>query len=673
MSSIQGLRWDLSPAEIKSATEKIIQRSKNVLDSVAQLPQDKVSFDSVIRPLAEEEALQSTESTNIDFPQYVHPDKEIRDASVACSKQLEEYNIDADMRPDVYKQVKLVFDSADRSKLNAEEIRLLEKMELGYRRMGLALSDDKQTELKQLKKQLSGICIDFSTNVNSDSTSIRLTRDELTGLSEDFIDNLDKEQAADGTSVFIVTMKYPHYFPIMNKASNVETRKKMEKAYTTRCDQNIKLLELAVQLRVQIAKLLGYENHAQFVLDDRMAKTPAAVRKFLHELRTKLNVLAQSELNVLSDLKRHDVGDSVDSRINSYDFRYYHQKLLESKYQVDEDAIKQYFQLGHVTDKMLALYQQLLRLKFVKVDRPPVWHQDVEMYQVKNSSDGSLVGYFYLDLFPRDNKYSHAACFKIHPAYAQGGDKSGQHQLPVSAMVANFPKPTSKHPSLLSHNDVVTYFHEFGHVMHQICSITQFSRFHGTNVERDFVEAPSQMLENWCWEDKVLKQLSGHVEKKDANGIPLPLPDDLISNLVKAKNVNAGLMNLRQIFFATFDLTIHELPDVDHSLDTSKLYNRLKDEISLTPAISNTYGQSTFGHVMGGYDAGYYGYLWSQVFSADMFHSVFKKQGIDSAAMGQKYRECILKPGGSRDGMDSLKSFLGREPNSEAFLRALGL
>lgn len=310
---------------------------------------------------------------------------------------------------------------------------------------------------------------------------------------------------------------------------------------------------------------------------------------------------------------------------------------------------------------MLSIYESILGLKFESIKDSKCWNADVKLIRVSNAADGQLVGHLYLDLFPRDGKYTHAACFDLIPGYVKS---DGTRNYPVSAIVGNFNKPTSSKPSLLNQNEVVTYFHELGHAMHQLCARTTFARFHGTNVETDFVEAPSQMLENWCYDKVALSKLSQHYVSKDS------LPSEIIDAIVKAKNVNAGLSNLRQIFFGLFDMSIHMS---DGHVDTTKIWTRLKKEISMIESQEGTYPAASFGHMMGGYDSGYYGYLWSQVFSADMFFTRFFREGILNSKTGADYRACILQPGGSRDASEMIRNFLGRDPNQEAFLKSIGL
>jgi metallopeptidase MepB len=356
--------------------------------------------------------------------------------------------------------------------------------------------------------------------------------------------------------------------------------------------------------------------------------------------------------------------------------RYYDRLLLEQKYQLDAQKIAEYFPLKHTIDGMLKIFEKLFGLDFVEVtdESKNVWHEDAKQYRVYNEKVGdaeqTFVGWLYLDLHPREGKYGHAANFNLQPGF-NGTD--GKRHYPATALVCNFSKPTETKPSLLKHDEVVTLFHELGHGIHDLVSITEYARFHGTNTVRDFVEAPSQMLENWCWTVSELTSLSSHYETGEK------IPKEMVENIIRTKNVNAALFNLRQLHFAFFDMKMHnpaKAGDVE-KLNPSEEYNRLRTEITLLDPPQGMgddfgHGEATFGHLMGGYDAGYYGYLWSQVFSTDMFYTAFKKAPMDPE-QGRRYRHTVLEKGGSRDEMESLKEFLGREPNSDAFFEDLGL
>lgn len=486
-----------------------------------------------------------------------------------------------------------------------------------------------------------------------------------------------------------IALSYPTVFPILNTCTVPLTRKTVEVAFNRRCvDTNVAILEEMLQLRHEIALTLEYENHAAYVLEQRyepgalvddarshdaylivcarMAKTPTTVANFLSELDNKLLPLAKKDLDSLLKLKEADCEKNdwkFDGKINMWDFRYYMDQYVKQHCSIDQEKVREFFPLDHVTNELLAMYQELLSLKFTEISQPHVWHKQVRMFAVHDARPhraGHLVGHFYLDLFPRQGKYGHAACFTLQQSCV---NSAGARELPAAAMVANFNAPTKSKPSLLDHNEVVTYFHEFGHVMHCLCSEVDIPRFAGTRVERDFVEAPSQMLENWCWEKEPLQRLSSHYATKE------PLADDLIERLISTKNANTGLLNKRQLLFATFDQLIHSAL----KSDTAKVLKQLQSEIMLIDMTPGTNFAASFGHLAGGYDAQYYGYMWSEVFSMDMFVSRFKKEGLMNPKTGLAYRELILARGGSVDATQMLKEFLGREPTQDAFLASKGL
>ncbi|RKP26779.1 soluble angiotensin II-binding protein-like protein [Syncephalis pseudoplumigaleata] len=647
------VNFQLTSAQVKELGNTLIEHSRKVYDTVAAVSDADSNFHTVIRPLAELENWSSAEENVVTFLQYVSADKALRDASMEVDKQLQEFAIESGMRVDLYRRVQAARANtpADVSDLSDEDRRLFDKIELDFKRNGLALPEAERETLKAIKKELADLSIDFSRRINEDVTSIAIDEADLDGMPRDWIDGLAKNEAGQR----IVTMKYPDFFPLMKLCKVEETRKKVLFTNETRCKDNIATLE----------KLLGYDNHAAFKLEVKMAKKVPAVTSFLDDLRKRLYVLAEKELEVLRDVKKREkesLGQAYDGQINAWDFSYYARILKEEKYNVNDELVKEYFSMPSVTAGMLRIYETVLGLKFKEIEKPPVWHSDVRMFEVTDAASNEVIGHFYLDLHPRDGKYTHAACFGLRPGCE---NKHGQRTLPAAAMVANFSKPTADKPSLLKHDEVTTFFHELGHVMHQICSKVYWSRFHGTAVERDFVEAPSQMLENWCWDAATLEKLSAHYIRKDE-----PLPKELIQKMVEAKNLNAGLLNLRQIFFGTFDMTLHSS---EETLDTTALWAKLREEVTLIKNMPDTWGASTFGHIMGGYDAGYYGYLWSEVFSADMFFSRFEKEGVENPKTGMDYRMHILQPGGSIDGGDMLHNFLGRAPTMDAFLRSIGL
>ncbi|KAJ1815000.1 metalloendopeptidase, partial [Coemansia sp. RSA 2599] len=653
------LNFSRSPKDIRAAVSNIVGRGKEVQDKVAR--QTRPTFANAIAPLARFENDNGADSSIVTFLQNVSTDKDVRDASSEAEQQLSSFRIESMMREDVYKSVRAVLDNkVEMDSLEPEDRLLVQKMEEEYRRNGLALSQGQRRELGDIRKRLSELSIKFSRSINEKDGRILFTRQELLGLPEDYFDRRPTE-IEDGVEKFVVTTKYPDLVPVMQMAKSEQTRKRLMVVSESRCPENIALLEEAVKLRVQAAQLLGYKTHAEFVLEQNMAKTPQKVLDFEHDLREKLDVLADKEIKEIEALKMADkkaAGEPY-AGLFSWDFRYYSNIVKERKHNVSDEEIKQYFPMKQVTRGVLDIYQNMLGLRFNKVDDAPVWHPDVEMYEIWEANDDSkFVGHFYLDLHPRDGKYNHACVNPIRAGFARS---DGTREHPVAVMLANFPKPTSSAPALLTHDDALTLLHEFGHVFHHICAETKWSHFQLDSVQMDFIEAPSQMLENWGWEPSVLRQFAAHYKTGE------PIPEDLIRRMVAAKNEGAGLFNLRQVFFGLFDMAIHNT--ADGKVDIRALYKTLREQTTrFSAGDTDTCGAATFGHMMGGYDAGYYGYLWAKVYSSDMYASRFLKDGVDNPRTGMDYRFEILRPGGSRDAAVSLERFLGRGPSSDAFL-----
>ncbi|PVU91583.1 hypothetical protein BB561_004325 [Smittium simulii] len=658
--------YKLSAADIKEISKKLVSEKKALYDRIAEMNPEDATFDNVVGALAMYDNQSYVDYSTIAFLQHVSADKDIRDASTEAEQMLEEFYIETRMRKDVYQVVKHLFENTDKwAHITGEDRRLFTKTELEYRRDGLALNNEDGDKLKEILKRISELAIKFSKNINEGDAEILFTKEQLDGLPDDFFEGRPTK-IENGIDHFVVTTKYPDLFAVLKSANNELTRKNLVILDERKCKENNDILAEVIKLRLRAAKLLGYKSHAEFVLEEKMAKNIPSVVNFENDLINLLNPLADKEIEMLTALKEKHLGypkDKEASKIYSWDIQYYFRLLKEQLYDINEQQIKEYFSMEQVTKGILDIFQKMLGLIFTEMPNSNAWHSDVKLYQVNDAKSKVLVGHFWMDLFPRDGKYNHAACWPLRPGF---DNLDGTRSYPVCAIVANFTKPTATKPSLLKHDEVVTYFHEFGHVMHGICSLTKWSRFHGTNVESDFVEAPSQMLENWCWEPKVLQSFSKHYVTGE------PIPESIVKNLIDAKNVNAGIFNLRQIFFGVFDMTVHSTETED--IDILGIYSSLRKNIcKVDLGDINTWPVATFGHILGGYDAGYYGYLWSQVFSADMFENRFKKDGVSNDCTGLEYRYQILQPGGSRDAKDSLYQFLGRNPDNKAFLKSIGM
>ncbi|KAI0133025.1 peptidase family M3 [Xylariales sp. AK1849] len=667
--------------------------TRKLLDSVvADVPADKATFASVLKPMADDENHSRLSANILGFYQYVSGDADLRNASTEAEKLMDDFSIECNMREDVFTLVDSAFKRLKETEpdLDSESLRFLDKERKNYVKNGLGLPKGPQRDrFKQIKKRLSQIAIEFQKNLNEEDGGLWFSMEELDGVSDDVIEGLEKGTGENDGKVKL-SFKYTDLFPTLKFARNAETRKKYFIANENKMNKNIALFQEAVLLRDEAARMLGYPNHAALRIEDKMAKEPATVNSFLSDLRTKLAAGGAKEREHLLQLKKKDLesrGLEPDGKYYLWDHRFYDRMMVEQEYSIDENKIAEYFPLQHTVRSMLKIFEEIFGFVFVELDNGErarvsptgkaediAWHEDVILFSVwDDGSEGDgFVGYLYLDMHPRQGKYGHAANFNMQPGYVK---PDGSRRYPATALVCNFSKPTPKKPSLLKHDEVVTLFHELGHGIHDLAGRSTYSRFHGTGVVRDFVEAPSQMLENWCWAPNQLKALSSHYETGTQ------IPDKLIEKQIATKHVNDALFNLRQLHFGTFDMAVHS-PKSHAELeqqDFSKLYNELRSEIAglngpEAPGKSGTWGhgQATFGHLIGGYDAGYYGYLSSQVYSTDMFYSVFRNNPMDGKE-GRRYRHTVLERGGSQDEMTTLEEFLGRKPSTEAFYKELGI
>ena len=475
------------------------------------------------------------------------------------------------------------------SGLDAIDKRLAEKTLKSYERLGIALPDDAQrAKFKALKEELSSLAIKFAKNNNEDKTARQFTREQLRGMPESFVNELEK----DSDGLYSVTVKYPHLFPILKFCAVPETRAALEEANGTKCAENVAIIERMIALRAEAAAMLGYKTHADFVLEERMAKKQETVAKFLSELSEKLTPKLEAEKAKLLALKKAEEGDNSEPKLTSSDWRYYMRVLKEKEHQLDEEQIKEYFPMAHVTQQMLATYEVIFDCKFNEVTSTvQTWHEDVKCFAVFDTVrfDGDFLGYLFLDLYPRENKYGHAAAWPLVPTFTTD---DGQRSPVVTAMVANFTKPLQDGtPSLLKHDEVVTFFHELGHCMHNLLSTARYPRFSGTSVERDFVEAPSQALENWCWQKAYLAKLSSHYKTKE------PLPEKLQKAMLDAKLADAGVHNKRQLFFGLYDQRLHTS---NGKLDTTALYHEMWESMTDIQNNHKTFPLASFGHMAGG-------------------------------------------------------------------------
>ncbi|MEO8398879.1 MAG: M3 family metallopeptidase [Ignavibacteriaceae bacterium] len=645
----------LTADNIKDATNKTIADAKTELNKIYSIKKEDRTFDNTM--LAVDNIYNHVNSVFgvVYLMGNVQVDESKReqaneDISV-FSKFLNEVGLDENL----YHAVKDYSMTEEAKNLTGYKKKFLTETVLNFERNGFALSKEKRDELKVFQDKISDLSLEFQKNIAEDNGFIIMDESDLEGLPEDY-----KEARKTDDGKYKIDLSYPSYQPFMKYAKSEKARKNLYIKYNNRAaDKNLILLKQVLIEREKMAKLLGYDSYARYQVEDKMAKTPEAVWKFETNLTDKVKEKAKKDYDELLEVKKDYLNDNNISIIQPWEASFYNNLLLEQKYDLDQNEVKEYFELNNVLDGLFQIAQHLFDVKFEEIKDASVWQKDVRAFNV--IENGKVISRFYLDLFPRPNKYSHAACFPM----ISGKETINGYQMPTATLVCNFPAPTKEVPSLMPHSDVETFFHEFGHVLHNVLTKAKLSSFSGTNVARDFVEAPSQIFENWAWNYDALKLFTKNYKTGKV------MPKELFDKMLAAKNVGSGLATLQQIFYGTLDMTYHDKYDPEGNESTTEVVKRLQNAITLYPYLEGTNFQAAFGHLMG-YSAGYYGYLWSLVYAQDMF-SVFEKNGVMDEETGIRYRNIILAKGGSEKEIDLVKEFLGREPNENAFLKSLGL
>ena len=594
-----------------------------------------------------EESQYSTVFSLIDFEQ-LHPDKEIRAKSVELNKELSAFGIEQSMRQDVYDVIFHYYSNQfneEKTSLTQEQIRYVEKTMIGYKMLGLGLEGEKKEKVKEINKQLSVYSSDYNKNLAEVNTEFEFDSAQLTGMDESWLSN----RLISGTDKYKVKLQYPDYVPIMEYCANRETRKFMAEAMGSRCmETNLPILLDAIKLRKEKAELFGFSSHTDYKLQNMMAKNSSTVTAFLSRLVDMIKPLVKTDKEKLTNLAMEL---DVLERIESYDNPYYSRIYTERVSGLNMGDLKKMFSIESVTNGIFNIYQELLGLIFVDITETnpdALYANDIKLFCVYDSTDNEQtkpLGYFYLDLFPREGKYGHAAMFTFI--------RGSKYNLPVSAIVCNFD------PLLdVEFNNVVTYFHEFGHLMHNMVSKVSISSLSGTACQRDFVETPSQMFEEWCYCEEPLKRL---VRPEYIDSINA----ELVGKINKQNKQMQGMFNARQLSFGLLDQAIHSstIPE-----DTWVYYDKIINELFDWETSPKTNILANWGHMFG-YDSSYYGYLWSKVYAIDLF-SFFSYNPLDKE-LGSKLREEILSKGGSLDGIDLLRNFMGREPNPDAYIQWL--
>ncbi|MAO09082.1 MAG: peptidase M3 [Alteromonas sp.] len=655
----------IKTAHFLPAIQQLISETKKDIEAIAQ-NEAAPTFQNTTEAL-EATGEQLDRVTSIFFNlNSAETNEEIQKIAQEVSPLLSEFKNDLLLNEALFERVKLVFQQKDELSLNAEQHMLLEKQYKGFARNGANLSEEKKQQLRKIDSELSKLTLKFGENVLAETNAYEMhltNENDLAGLPEGAKEAAAMTAKEKGKEGWIITLHYPSYIPFMKYAENRELRKELSLAFGAKAFQdnaynNEATILKIVALRQERAQLLGYRSHAHFVLEERMAESPKKVNDFLNELLEKAKPAAKSEFDELQEYAKKL--DGID-QLQKWDSAYYAEKLKQERFNLDDEKLKPYFPLHQVIDGVFTVAEKLYGLHFKEVTNIDTYHPEVKTYEVSDT-EGALVALFYADFHPRPGKRGGAWMTSYKPQQI----KEGKNDRPHVSIVCNFTKPTESKPSLLTFNEVTTLFHEFGHALHGMLANTTYAGLSGTNVYWDFVELPSQVLENWCYEKESLNLFAKHYETGEL------IPMEYVEKIKESASFHEGMQTLRQLSFGLLDMAWHD-GDPSGIQDVKTFENKAFESTQLFPDTPETCMSTSFSHIFqGGYSAGYYSYKWAEVLDADAFE-YFKQEGIFNKKVAHKFKEFVLSQGGTQDPMELYKKFRGKEPNPEALLRRAGL
>ncbi|MBP1670608.1 MAG: Peptidyl-dipeptidase dcp [Bacteroidetes bacterium] len=592
-------------------------------------------------------------------------DSVMQSIALEVSPMLTDYSNDIMLNEKLFARIKSVYDSKDSLKLNPEQARLLEETYKGFVRNGSNLAGEDKAKFKEINKELSQLGLQFGQNVLAATNKFFLTitdSSQLKGLP-DYVKEMGAAEAKEkSVKGWVFTLQAPSYGPFMQYSENRELKEKMWKASNTKAFKdefdNREIVKKIAGLRIERANLLGFATHADYVLDENMAKNPKTVNAFLKDLLDRTLPYAKQDV---AEVEKYAQSTGFEGKLMPWDFSYYSEKYKNEKFAVNDELLKPYFKLENVQTAIFALADSLYGLKFKENKDIPVYHPDVKAYEVYDAS-GRFMSLLYMDFFPRASKRGGAWMTSFRDMSVE----KGVEKRPFVSLVCNFTKPTETSPSLLTHYELTTLLHEFGHALHGMLAEGTYPSITGTSVARDFVELPSQIMENWAFKKEFLSSFAKHYQTGEA------IPDELINKIIAAKNYLSGYTNIRQLSFGINDMAWHSLTKVP----TTSVDAFEKEAIKATqllPAVDSTCFTTSFSHIFaGGYSAGYYSYKWAEVLEADAF-SLFEEKGIFSKEVAASFRDNILSKGNLMDADVLYRNFRGRDPKPEALLVKLGM
>jgi thimet oligopeptidase len=642
--------WRLSAADVAGNCRASVARAKATVDGLLSAPANTRAFATVIKPVENALGTMNNEVSAYGFMFYVSPDKAVRDSSNLCNQAVTNYSVEVTADPRLYRAA----ERASKEKLATVADRQLVTLYLqNGRHGGAALDSATRVRTTAMLQRIADLGRDFGRALGEDTSSIRISDAESAGLPAQFIGGLKHDSAG-----YIVPTNESTIWAFLENDKSSDARRRYLVAYGNRGGMaNVERLRTAVAIRDTVAQLFGFPSWAAYQLDIKVAKTPQRVISFLDQIDAGLLPKAREEIARLTPLAEHD---TLGHTVAAWDLAYYSEQLRRTKYSLDGEAVRQYFPVDHVVRSVEDIYQQLFGLKFTEVKPAAAWSPDVTRFAVTDARTHKPLGTIYLDLFPRAGKYNHFADFSLSATRTL---PDGTRELPSTSIVGNWPQPGGDMPALLSHDEVVTFFHEFGHAVDALADQSPYVSTGTGYLRQDFVEALSQMLENWMWQPSILKRVSHNVKTGE------PLPDSLITRMLALKHFSDGDDGTTQAFYAGYDMTLHSS---GANVDPVALWDSLHARLTARPLAPGTISVAGFNHLMSGYDAGYYGYLWSKVYAQDLF-TRFAKEGIMNPKVGRAYRTIILAPGATEEPDTLLQRFLGRPLSYDAFFSEMGI
>ena len=657
-------QFEKTPEEVAATVKAGLAAADADLDAIAKQDLTKATFESTVSALEFLNARVGTMVSRLYLMKETQPDATMRDACTEAVKTIEQWGVGAQYREDVYLACKAfadAYEAGQRPELKGEHLKLFKEIMRDYRRAGLHLDKATRDRVESLQKWLSELSNDFNTNITDAQVIVHFTKEELAGVPEDFL----KPLATPAGRYAVNATVTPHFMMVMTNAESEATRRRLKVArFSAAQDRNGPILNELVAVRSEVASLLGYATWADYQTEIKMARTGGEAIAFCEKMIDGLAPKFNEELAAFRAIKAQKTGEGSPT-IHLWDWRFYENLQKKERYAVDTEVLRNFFEFEQTLNGMFDIYQDIFGLTFTQIDdEGSAWYEGVTLWMVSDEESGEPLGLFYLDNFPREGKYNHFAQFDV---VIGGRLADGSYQRPVAALVCNFTAPTADRPSLLAHSEVETLFHEFGHALHTILTRAERSRFAGTNVPRDFVEAPSQMLENWVWDATVLNTFASDYRDPSKKIDPA-----LIERMKEARNAGTGTFYTRQLAMALGDLRIHAVKWGEPRIDAGTVINETYAEAFLAPPAGTNFA-AYWGH-MTGYDAGYYGYAWADAIAADMA-TIFEQapKGFLDRSVGMRLRNEVYAAGGGREIDESIHAFLKRDRSLEPFLKSIGV